>query len=117
MSPGDSQSFEQLQGVLVEAIGPLAQGRHLLRESGVKGFCDLFRLADAAALYHHVVELVELGEVDQLLQKIASECAADAAILQSNDLFFRLCESVALFYQGGVDIDTAEEGELVSNQM
>jgi hypothetical protein len=47
---------------------------------------------------------VQLGELDELFKEITAEGAADAAILESDDLFLRLGQAVV--DEGGVNIDT-----------
>lgn len=48
---------------------------------------------------------MKLGEVDELLKEIAAEGTADAAILEGDDLFIRLGESVCLLDEGRIDVD------------
>nr|POF11480.1 hypothetical protein CFP56_44318 [Quercus suber] len=111
-----SQTLERRQGALVEPLGPFAHGGDLLREPYVEGLSDLLGLADAAALDDDVVELGQLGEPDELLEQIAAQRAADAPILQRDDLFFGLLERVRVADQGRVDVDAAQSVHRV-NQM
>jgi hypothetical protein len=59
----------------------MGQGKNLLRQTLVKGLGNLFGLADAAALNDDVVELLEFGKPQQLLEEVSPKGATDAAIL------------------------------------
>lgn len=77
----------------------------LFNEAIIKGLGNLLGLADAAALNHDVVKLAELRDAEKLLEKVAAEVAADASILQSNDLVTSLGEGMSLLDQGCIDVD------------
>ena len=106
-APDYSQSPQNPHHILIQTPLPTRQGIHLLGQALVKGLGNLLGLADAAALDDNVVELLELGEAQQLLKEVAAERAADAAVLQGDDLFLRLSQTVGLLDQGGVDVDSS----------
>lgn len=82
--------------ILVKPHVSLRHGLHLLRKPLVKCLGHLLRLADAAALDDDVVEVLELRKADELLEEVAAEGAADAAVLEGDDLFLGLGEAVGL---------------------
>lgn len=53
----------------------------MLGETVIKRLSYLLWLADATALDDDVVKGLELGQTDELLEEVAAEGAADAAIL------------------------------------
>jgi hypothetical protein len=77
----------------------------------IERLSDLLRLTNPAALNEHVVELLQLRQRDQLLDQVAAEGAADAAVLQRDDLLLGAFKPVSLLDQGGVDVDAARSGE------
>jgi hypothetical protein len=109
--------IQNLQHVSIKALAILGQSAHLLRQAPVERLGHLLRLADAAALDDDVVEFLQLGEPDQLLEEVAAEGAADAAVLQGDDLLLGLCQAVGLLDQGCVDVDPAPVASVITNAM
>lgn len=103
----DAQLPERPDGGLVELqrAGGVGHVGHVLGQAGVERLSDLLGLADAAALDDDVVELLQLGQADQLLEQVAAEGAADATVLQGDDLFIGPGQPVRLADEGGVDVD------------
>lgn len=93
---GNLHLLQHLEHILIKPHVPLCHGLHLLRKPPVERLGHLLRLADSAALDDDVIEVLELREADELLEEIAAEGAADAAVLQGDDLFLGLGEAVGL---------------------
>ena len=76
---------------------------HELRD-GADGLCDGGRFADAAGLYHDVVEALHAHDVMQLLHEIHLQSAADAAVLQSHEAVVFLPHYTTFLYEIGIYI-------------
>ena len=88
----------------------------MLRQPCIEGFSNLFRLTDPAALDNYIVEFLKLGKADQFFKEISAESTADAAILESDDLFLGLGKAMGLFDERGVDVDTKRVSLLVTSE-
>lgn len=88
---------EDPEHILIKAHVPLRHSLHLLRKPPVKRLGHLLRFANAAALDDNVVKALQLREANELLEEIAAEGAADAAVLEGDDLFLGFREAVGLF--------------------
>lgn len=80
----------------------------MLSKSRVKRLSNLLRFTDTTALDDDVVKLLQLCKTNELLEQVATEGAADASVLESDDLFLGLGEVVGLLDEGGVDVDAAD---------
>ena len=72
------------------------------------GACDRTRLANAGRLDQDIVKALGARQLDDLLHQIDLERAADAAVLQRNEVVVLLCHRAALGDQRRVDIDLAD---------
>ena len=79
---------------------------HLLSHAWNRVYClgNRSRLTDAAGLNNDIIELLELNNVTQLLDKIHLESAADTAILKSYERVILLFYHPTLFYKVGINI-------------
>ncbi len=80
------------------------------------GARDRFRLADAAGLYHDVVEPLHLLYLVELLYQVHLQRAADASVLQRHQAVVLLAHDAAFLNQVRVDVHLADivhdDGEL-----
>lgn len=72
----------------------------------IKRLGNLLRFADAAALDDDVVKLLQLRKTHEFFEQVASKGTADAAVLESDDLFVCPRQTVRLLDEGGIDVDT-----------
>lgn len=77
-------------------------GSHL--RDGTDGLCDGCRFADAAGLYHDIVEAVERDDVLQLLHEVHLQRAADATVLQGHQRVVLLVHDTSLLNEACIDV-------------
>ena len=106
----DLQLSKNLEHVIIQTRSTLQRPHsiHLLRKPRVKRLSNLLRLTDTTALDDYVVKLLQLGKTDELLEQVAAEGAADASVLEGDDLFLGLGEVVGLLDEGGIDVDAVD---------
>ena len=82
------------------------------------GAGDGARLADAGGFNQDIVKALGSGKLDDLLHQIHLQGAADAAVLQGDEVIVFLSDGAALGNQGSVNIDFADivddDGHLIA---
>lgn len=102
---GFLETLQRLKGAGIKTLGAFTDRADLFSKAFVKGFGDLLRLTDTAALDDDVVKFGKFSQPDELFEKVTTECAANAAILKGDDFLFGLGEPVCALDQVGVDVD------------
>lgn len=98
-------------GIAVQSASLTGFGNlcHLFCQTQVECFRNLLWFTYTATLDDDIVKLLHLGKLDQLFEEVTAQCAADAAILQRNDLLASLRDAMHLLDERRVDIYTVLE--------
>lgn len=99
---GHSHLSKDLLVIGIHAI--LLNFHHGGTEFRSERLCDLHGFADSSTFNNDVVDFLGPCQTCQLRQQIAAQSAADAAILELDELFFRLGDFV-VSDQGCIDVE------------